>query len=97
MAGAQQGPNGAGPAAPQADNSMNPMAMLQAYRNGAPMSQVSNMNMPAARPAQYLPPPMQKFVPLSAPTQAPQAQPPIGQSQINPYDPYANWGGYGGS
>ena len=53
--------------------SMNPMAMLQAYRGGSSMNQLGQMNMPTARPAQYLPPGMgqQQSMPQGMPMMVP--------------------------
>ena len=59
------------PQAQSAGNSMNPMAMLQSYRQGQSMQQVNAMNQPTPRPAQYLPPAMAPYTPppAAAPTQ----------------------------
>ena len=68
--GANSGaPAGGMPHSQQVDHSMNPMAMLQAYRQGQSLPQVSAMNQPTARPAQYLPPAMAQYTPPPAPMQ----------------------------
>ena len=70
--GANSGASAGGTApGPQADHSMNPMAMLQACRQGQSLQQVSAMNMPTARPAQYLPPAMVDYQPPPVAAPAP--------------------------
>lgn len=79
-----------GQPAQQADNSMNPMAMLQAYRQGQSLQQVGKMNMPTARPAQYLPPAMAQYTPPAPAAPAP-TQPAGLMGGFNDLPPEYDW------
>lgn len=57
------------PLAPGQDRSMNGMRMFQAYRNGANMGQLGQMNRPGPQQQQFLPPAIAKFTPGPTPQQ----------------------------